>query len=59
MKDVLKVIEFDFEGVKHYKSVFKTKKGDSRYENMSDEDIVASLTKVLTQVVINRKRFNK
>lgn len=59
MKDVLKVIEFEFEGVKHSKSVYKTPKGNSRYENMSDEDIVASLTKVLTQVVINRKRFNK
>jgi hypothetical protein len=59
MKDVLRVIEFNYGGHKHYKSVLKTKMGDSRYEKMSDEDIVAGLIKVLTQRDAFRKKVGK
>lgn len=59
MKDVLKVIEFEFEGVKHSKSVYKTPKGNSRYENMSDEDIIANQVKVLMRVDDIRKKCCK
>ena len=59
MKDVLKVIEFNYGGRKHSKSVFKTKGGDSRYEKMSDEDIIAGLIKVLTRRDAMRKKCGK
>ena len=59
MKDVVKVIEFNYGGRKHSKSVFKTKGGDSRYEKMSDEDIVAGLIKILKQRDAFRKKVGK
>ena len=59
MKDVIRVIEFNYGGHKHYKSVFKTKSGDSRYEKMSDEDIIANQVKVLMRVEAMRKNCCK
>ena len=59
MKDVLKVIEFNYGGHKHYKSVVKTKGGDSRYEKMSDKDIIAQQVKVLMRVEAMRKKCCK
>ena len=59
MKDVIRVIEFNYGGHKHSKSVFKTKGGDSRYEKMSDEDIIAGLIKVLKQRDAFRKKVGK
>ena len=59
MKDVIRVIEFNYGGRKHSKSVFKTKGGDSRYEKMSDEDIIAQQVKVLMRVEAMRKKCCK
>ena len=59
MKEVIKVIEFEYDGHKHSKPILKTKGGDSRYENMSDEDIIASVTKVLMRRDAMRKKCSK
>tara|TARA_R110001606_G_scaffold317207_1_gene463986 strand:- start:11 stop:190 length:180 start_codon:yes stop_codon:yes gene_type:complete len=59
MKDVLRVIEFNYGGHKHSKSILKTPKGDSRYEKMSDEDIIARQVKVLMRVEAMRKKCCK
>ena len=59
MKDVLRVIEFNYGGHKHSKSILKTPKGDSRYEKMSDEDIIAQQVKVLMRVEAMRKKCGK
>ena len=59
MKDVIRVIEFNYGGHKHSKSILKTPKGDSRYEKMSDEDIIARQVKVLMRVEAMRKKCCK
>ena len=59
MKDIIRVIEFEYGGHKHSKSVLRTPKGDSRYENMSDEDIIANQVKVLMRVDTMRKKCCK
>jgi len=59
MKDVIRVIEFEYGDHKHSKSVLKTPKGDSRYEKMSDEDIIANQVKVLMRVESMRKKCCK
>tara|TARA_R110000751_G_scaffold226750_1_gene328648 strand:+ start:126 stop:305 length:180 start_codon:yes stop_codon:yes gene_type:complete len=59
MKEVIKVIEFEYDGHKHSKSVLKTKGGDSRYEKMSDEDIIAKQIKILMRVDAFRKKCCK
>ena len=59
MKDVIRVIEFEYGGHKHSKQILKTPKGDSRYENMSDGDIIANQVKVLMRVDDMRKKCCK
>ena len=63
MKEVIKVIEFEYDGHKHSKSDLLDTKGieggDSRYEKMSDEDIIAKQIKVLMRVYAFRKKCCK